>query len=289
MERQLTRAVGNFLYTHRAAFKRLLWTREPVLVQLPEFKMYVRLDDWLIGARIFLRRRYEAYAAEVMRAYLKPGQTVLDLGANVGYYTLLAAMIVGKAGKVIAFEPLADNCDLIRKSLAVNHFTNVTLYPFAVADTQSTVGVTREESNGMIVRDTRAASERVRAVALDAFLDKPRVDVIKMDIEGAEGLALNGMRELVRANHPIVFTELHPQALLTVSRMSAEDYLDAWRALGYEIYVLDRVTGQDRAPSSNAEITARLAKNPYPHLDLLALPGDLSSDVPSRNTLETVI
>lgn len=268
----LTRAVGSFLYTHRAAFKRLLWTREPVLVSLPEFKMYVRLDDWLIGARIFLRRRYEAYAAEVVRAYLKPGQTVLDLGANLGYYALLAAKMVGETGKVIAFEPLPDNCELIRKSLAVNHFTNVTLYPLAVADRESTVGVTREESNGMILRDARSASERVRAVALDTFLDKPHVDVIKMDIEGAEGLALQGMRELVRAYRPIVFTELHPEALLAVSNMSAEEYLDAWRALGYAIYVLDRVTGQDRAPSSNAEIKARLAKNPYPHLDLLALP-----------------
>lgn len=276
----ITRAVGNFLYGNRRALKRLLPFRQPVLVQLPEFKMYVRLDDWLIGARIFLRRRYEAYVADVMRTFFKPGQTVLDLGANLGYYTLLAAGLVGTEGKVIAFEPGEDNCRLLRASLQVNGFKNVTLYPFAVAESDATVALELEESNGRIVRGASSAGgKRVRAVALDSFLHVERLDLVKLDVEGAEGLALQGMHGVIQEHRPAVFTELHPEALSQVSGVTAHEYLDQWRALGYGLYAIDRATGLARTPGSNAEFQGRLAATPYDHVDLLALPRSRSFSV----------
>src|SRR5258707_7107448 len=127
---------GRFLYAHRALPQRVLAAvaPRPVLVNLGEFRMFVRLDDWLIGARILVRRSYEKYVADVMRPLVKPGTVLLDLGANLGYFTLLGASRVGGQGQVIAFEPNPANCALIRASVARNGFQNVVLYRKTVAE-----------------------------------------------------------------------------------------------------------------------------------------------------------
>src|SRR5689334_16156257 len=109
MKTQLVR----YIYARRMLLKRLLPTRRPVLLRLGGFKLYVRLDDWAVGARIAVRRRYEPYVTAALEPLLKPGAVLVDIGANIGYYTMLAAARVSPTGKVIAFEPSAENCELI--------------------------------------------------------------------------------------------------------------------------------------------------------------------------------
>ena len=267
--------VGRLMYANRAIPQRVLASvvREPVLVDLGEFKLYVRLDDWLIGARIILNRSYEKYVADVVRPRLKPGDVMLDLGANIGYFTMLGAACVGAGGKVIAFEPSAANCALVRASAARNGFSNVTLHQKAVAERAGWVGLELEDSNGKIVRDAAASEARVETVALDKMLaDEPHIHLVKMDIEGAEPLALAGMTRLLERHRPLLFTEFHPVSLRDVSGFEPEDYLRALRALGYDLHVIDRVRGLHPQPQSNGEIWSAYAASPYEHIELAAFP-----------------
>lgn len=268
-------ALGRFLSTHRAVLQPLVCIRRPVLLTLPDFKLYVRLDDWAVGARIALRRTHEPHVTHVMRPLLRPGTVLVDLGANIGYYTLLAAARVGRTGKVIAFEPSVDNCALLSKSLQANHFDNVVVHNVAVAEAEGVVGLHRHDSNGYILppETVSAHLERVRTVTLDRVLcDEPRVDVLKMDIEGAEGRALQGMRRLLRRCAPIIFTEFNPSALRAVSGMAPEHYLDQLRALGYALYVIHRTTGQHATPQSTADIMRAWVASQRDHVDLVAFP-----------------
>lgn len=274
MKRWLVRRLARFALDHRAWLRRLLPLQRTVLVRLPEFSMYVRLDDWVIGARIALRRRYEPHVTAAMRPLLRPGTVMVDVGANVGYHSLMAASRVGRVGKVIAFEPASDNCALLTRSLGINGFVNVVLYPFAVADMNGLVGFEMDDSNGGInPGDPFASAMQVRGVTLDALLaDEPRIDVIKMDIEGSEGRALRGMRALLRRHHPVLFTEFFPSALASRSGMSGEEYLNELRELGYLPAVIDWRHGPSRVAQTNTEILAQVDAGVRGYADLVARP-----------------
>jgi hypothetical protein len=163
---------------------------------------------------------------------------------------------------------------LLQKSLARNGFSQVELFPHAVADKSRQVGLTMDDSNGVIhTADPGAGRERVTAVSLDDTLaDQPRIDLIKMDIEGAEGLALQGAVDLLQTHQPVIIMEFRPPAIAARSQMAAEDLLNRLRELGYQIHVIDRRTGPAPQPQDNGEILACFARAAPAHLDLLALP-----------------
>jgi len=268
--------IARFFYTHRAALQRFVFIRRPILLTLPDFNIYVRLDDWAIGARIAVRRTHEPHVTRVIRALLQPGTVMIDIGANIGYYTLLAAARIGSTGKVIAFEPNVDNCTLLHKSLQANNFANVVLHNVAVAEVEGVVSLHISDSNGSIVPDHLLARPyHVRTVRLDDVLrDETRIDLIKMDIEGAEGRALQGMHRVIQRCAPMIVTELHPAALQAVSHMTPEEYLNALRALGYGLCVIHRTTGPHATPQSNAQIMQAWAASQFDHVDLVAYPLD---------------
>jgi FkbM family methyltransferase len=209
-----------------------------------------------------------------MRPLLQPGTVMVDIGANIGYYTLLAAARVGSTGKVIAFEPSVENCALLRRSLQVNHLDNVVLHNAAVAETASVVGFCMYDSNGYILPDhPLTPAEYVQTVTLDQVLgDELRIHLIKMDIEGAEGRALQGMHQVIQRCQPIIFTELNPTALQAVSHITPEEYLDQLRAFDYALYVIHRATGQPATAQSNHQIVQAWVESTFDHVDLVAYP-----------------
>jgi FkbM family methyltransferase len=273
LDKMQTKLIG-FVYAHRSRLKRLIFIRRPILVTLPDFKMYVRLDDWAAGARIAVKRTYERHVTSAMRPLLRPGMVMIDVGANIGYYSLLGAARVGPAGTVIAFEPGEANTALLQMSAQANAFKNIAIHALAVADVNRTVGFSMDDSNGSIYpQDARLGHLQVRAVRLDDFLkDEPRIDLVKMDIEGAEGLALAGMRQLLLRHRPILFTEFNPNALQATSGISAEAYLNSLRELGYALHVVHRVQGQNPTSQTNAEIMQAYTQYGSDHLDLAAYP-----------------
>ncbi len=242
-------------------------------VVLPDFCLYVRRNDYLIGGAIARTGAYEPLVTAQVRARLGPGAVFVDVGANIGYFSLLAATLVGEAGRVVAFEPSAGNGDLIRRSLADNGFANVELHQKAVAERAGRFLLDEggANSNARIVTASPDGYERpaVEAVALDeALADLARLDLVKLDIEGAEARAWAGMQGLIARFHPPLLFEYAPRAIRAVSGVAPEAFLAEVMAR-YSV----RDVAEPARPLDAAAIAERLAASGSTHLDLLALPA----------------
>ena len=254
---------------------------KPSLVECAEFKIYARANDLFIGKAIIQTREYEPHVAQQVRRLLRPGDAFVDVGANVGFFTLLAATLVGPHGKVIAFEPNSDNCDLLRHSLAQNKLNNVRLHQTAVAEAAGQIALSSggADSNARIMRpeELHGLQEHfahVEAVTLDEALQgESRIDLIKMDIEGAEPRAWQGMQAVLRNHRPALISEYSPDLIRATSNCDPRSYLEQlWQ--GHTVSILERsgvtrpVAGvQEIVDAHTAAATAGLK-----HLDLLALP-----------------
>jgi FkbM family methyltransferase len=148
-------------------------------------------------------------------ATLKDGWVVYDVGANVGFYTLLASACVGPKGRVIAFEPLPENIALLKQHVRLNHCSNIEIHPCAISD-QS--GKLRFQC-GKSCETGRISDQgdiEVAAVSLDEFIytsGNPVPSVVKIDVEGAEVHALRGACRLIRQSPPVIFLATHSHQL----------------------------------------------------------------------------
>jgi FkbM family methyltransferase len=253
----------------------------PQLVELDTFKLYARPNDFLSGAAIIQQKQYEPHVTAELRRLLQPGMVLVDLGANVGYFTLLAATLVGPQGKVIAFEPNPETCVLLRQSIAVNGLSQVELHPYAAAEKAQTFTLEAPGggSNGRIVEFSAEARARpslftqIEAVALDDFLAaESRIDVIKMDIEGAEARAVQGMGQLIRRHRPVLLLEFSPSLLEMTSHVSPESFLDALLAHQYDLFILEGTNRKSASPQTKAAILEAARQPARSHLDLVAYP-----------------
>ncbi|MFQ5574888.1 MAG: FkbM family methyltransferase [Terriglobia bacterium] len=162
--------------------------------------MYLDSKDSL---RLSLNGIYEPLETELVQKEVVEGNVVLDLGAHIGYYTLIFARLVGSQGKVFAFEPGPDNFALLEKNVQVNRYRNVTLVQRAVSEAAGRVRLYLNEGNTADHRmyDSRDGRKHieVETVRVDDYFAEyeGKIDFIKMDIQGAEGAALSGMVRLI--------------------------------------------------------------------------------------------
>jgi FkbM family methyltransferase len=206
-----------------------------------------------------LSGHYEAHLTAVFERYCTAGMTVVDVGANLGYYSLLASGLVGPTGRVVALEPNSENCRLLLSSLRLNGITNVQLLPVA-ADTSTGWAYysTHVGSNGGLIDDDELLSHPgtvVPTFRLDDIVDGP-VGLLKMDVEGAEGRVVQGATRLIERDRPIVTTELKEEMLRRVSGTTVADYLGYFENLGYTPSVLEKATGAEKPYASVADLLA---------------------------------
>ena len=162
---------------------------------------------------------YEVEKTKAIRVLLGSGSIFVDVGVNKGDFTLLAARIVGDSGKVIAFEPEPVNCHWIRKSIELNGYRNVTLYEAALSDSDGTAQLHLGEKSGwhtlLPERSSRNEGEiTVITKKLDSVLEKRehKVDMLKIDVEGAELEVLKGAyKTLVNNRNVILLIDIHQQ------------------------------------------------------------------------------
>jgi len=251
------------------------------LVKLDGFNLYVMPDDY-IGHSIIVNRSYEPHVTELISTLLKPGDVFMDVGANVGYFTFLAASLVGKAGKVIAFEPNPQNLHLIYSTaLDLPPGFNIEIYPFAVSDAAGILKFTTVGSNGGVVTHGIVGSDigkephydiLVQSVVMDKVLnDESRIDLIKIDVEAHEPAATRGMETLLRKHKPKMITEFHPYALKFNNKEPPIAYLHQLYALGYRLSIIEtsgnilNVNGADEIMSYWKALNSETI-----HLDLYA-------------------
>ncbi len=207
---------------------------------------------------------YEPVETDIFKSEIKPGNTVLDIGANIGYYTLLAARLVGPQGKIYAFEPDPDNFRLLQRNVEANGYDNVILVNKALSNKNGKIRLYLNPSNRGDHRvydskDGRLSLE-IEAITLDVFfkpLDK-KIHFIKMDIQGAEALALEGMKGLVRKNKEVrLVTEFSP-ASLKLAGSRPQDFLKNIKSLGFNFSEIS-----ERKKSVQPIQPAQLLKRPW--------------------------
>lgn len=249
----------------------------PEKVDVQGFQLYASPDDWAVGKFIIQYRTHEPHVTAAMRQTVHSGMAVADIGANIGYFTMLAASLVGTSGRVYAFEPNPSNCTLIQLSLEANGFTHVDLFPFAVADKPRLVVLNSSASTGstrpVLNMQELATSTVLRAVPVDDLLaGVKRLDVLKIDIDGGEGLAMRGAVKTLERLRPIIFTEFSPEALQNMSAVSGEDYLRFLQGLKYNFSVITYDEGIVACGSDIPKVMQYFYKARASHVDLLVTP-----------------
>jgi len=197
---------------------------------LDGFSLFVRADDRDIGEGVSSTRVYEPHVTRVVRELLRSGDTFVDVGANIGYFTNLAACLVGASGFVLALEPMDKNVQLILRSLERNALTHVRVLACAASDRDGRVAMRTDPgtSNGQAMATGMADRQAMYAQALrldDVTRDLARIDLVKLDIEGFELLAWRGFREGLARHRPRVLTEFHPYCMTQFVGVRPEEYL----------------------------------------------------------------
>ena len=199
------------------------------IVEMPHgLKVVINPEDPEFGRAIANDGTWEPHIVDAIRSSLKPGGVFVDIGANVGVMSFNAADVVGPTGRVIGFEPNPRNVTVYRRGIAANGFGHVTLFPFALSERRHMLTVT-SASNGKVTGEASPtqAADVIQAVTLDEMLaHEPRVDFIKIDIEGWELPALKGSRETMRRHRPLVLCEFNPLCLRTQGQIDARELAD---------------------------------------------------------------
>jgi len=222
---------------------RLLAPDNLILIEAHGLPMYIYANT--IDTGVYLLAPFEPYTTELFKQAIKPGSKILDIGAQFGYFSLIAAKQAGQEGRVYAFEPAPANFQLLNRNIQMNGYTDIIL---AV---QKGVGNrhTKEplylyegcDSPGMHCHTQRSLKETIsiECVTIDEFLGGSPVDVVKMDIEGNEPYALEGMKQTVLKNHNIImFIEVNP-ILLSRAGVKPEDFLGQLESLGFDVQLID--------------------------------------------------
>jgi FkbM family methyltransferase len=202
---------------------------------LAGFRMVLNLQtekDYWLGT-------YEAELQEALRSQAKPGMVCYDIGANIGYISLMMARLSSPGGEVHSFEALPANLRRLKENISLNGLENVIqVHPRAVIDLTHPVRFLAHSSTSMgkAAGSAGRAEEydqeiKVEGLALDDFvykLKQPSPDIVKMDIEGGEVLAVKGMKRLLKERKPILLVELHGEE-------AASAVWNALTAAGYSI------------------------------------------------------
>lgn len=210
-------------------------------------QMYVDLrDEDGVGIPLYVNRAYEPKETELFRRILQPGMTFVDVGANIGYFTTLAAKLVAPGGRVIAVEPDLENFTLLQKNIEANSLCNTDLMNVALAAAPGSARLYRSHVNHGDYRlycpeAFPQDSVEVKVETLDRALDTlkvDRVDIAKLDVQGYEVEVLEGMSRTIAANKGmVILSEYWPYGLKQAGR-SARQFIELLQGAGFEPNIL---------------------------------------------------
>lgn len=259
---------------------------DTAVIETAEFSIVVEPHDWAVGGTIARAHDYERDVSAVVRSILRPGGVFVDVGANVGWYSLLGASLAGPGGHVLAVEPNPRNVRLLEASRAKNGFDQITIFAGAAYDTDTWLALGTDGSNGNVLsldlatpRSSRPVpcSYVVPATTLDGLLRErsltTEVDLVKIDVEGVEARVIDGARELLEQQHPPILMEWYPDAIRRAGASDPSLPLEMLRRQGYVLSVVTSAM-DDQVTMSNDELEAWRVAAGSDLLDLLAVwPG----------------
>lgn len=190
---------------------------------------------------IFWYGFYEKDSVLTWHSFIKNDSVVFDIGANIGFYTLVAANKI-KTGHIYAFEPVKDIVRLLKTNIELNNFNNISIIPFAVSNkkTISPIYISSQDNLGMSgfhkPQNYSGKIDYVETISLDEWIKEmkiPKLDVVKIDVEGAELQVLKGMKKIIESNKPIFFIELINENLKKFGH-DISDIYNFFKHLDYE-------------------------------------------------------
>jgi FkbM family methyltransferase len=223
----LLRKTKRYFANRRARKESLIWFMKRIYINQPApsawvhgFKYYLHRNDPGISKELAVYHNHEPHATYLFKKCVREGMFEIDIGSNIGYYALLAAKLVGKKGKVLAIEPEPNNYRLLSMNIKTNNIQNIDSIQCAVSDKDGLVDffVTEASNTNSLIPPPTGILKSVKSVQtyrLDTLITKynyPNVDFIRMDIEGGEVIAINGMHKTLDRYKPIIFAELHCDA-----------------------------------------------------------------------------
>ena len=210
----------------------------PGSARVPVLRGRLRGARWITGSSANNGCWLGSYEYEQRLAFeklVREGSVVFDVGAHAGFYSLLASRLVGSTGKVIAFEPLPRNLHFLREHLRINRVENVQVIEKALSDMEGEVSFAEGE-NSFNARIAPEGTLIVKSAVLDELVEGdgiPAPDFIKMDIEGAETMALKGALRVLGKFHPTIFLTTHGPEIHA-------ECVALLEGLGYRLIYLDQ-------------------------------------------------
>lgn len=234
-----------------------IWHQDKwVCTEYQGFLLWLNLRDSFVAYGA-LHENWETEELKFMRSCLKPGGTMVDIGANIGIYTLHAARAVGPTGHVIAFEPMEETYQWLCRTVRENGFQDrCELFRDALGSTnaQGTFIKSTHATNpgASYVQDKSSSSSNQRInINIRKLDDVPistPIDFVKIDVEGYEPLVLEGGRELLGQHKPVMLAEFFPRALEVVGGSSAKSFVQQLNTLGYTVTKFDDGPGRLLTP-----------------------------------------
>ncbi|GCC50604.1 hypothetical protein SanaruYs_08190 [Chryseotalea sanaruensis] len=184
---------------------------------------------------------HEPIASGLFVKYVKNNSVVFDIGAHIGYFTCLAAAIA-KSGQVHAFE-MDDKCkNIIERNIEINRFTNVKLNNVAVSNKAGQIKIPHlnQPSPGLSIKRVSGQFDTVASVSIDSYISENNLipDFIKIDVEGAEWMVLQGMKGMLQKIRPILLIEFHIEILAFDYDTNYQHILKFLSELGYQLFLL---------------------------------------------------
>lgn len=207
------------------------------------FRLRVNQGDWL-GGHVFLTGDYEPPTAALILKLLKPGDMFVDVGANIGFFTVLGSRAVGPTGRVLAFEPLAAARAELERNIRLNQCRNVVVHDEAVSDRESTNDYYAGPEDHQGISSLRSLSNasavgQVQTIRLDDRIPTDHVvTLVKIDVEGAEYRVLDGFTERLILDRPDLIIEV-TDAYLRELGNSSRTLRARLTSLGYQMYLID--------------------------------------------------
>ncbi len=235
------RVAGRLLAMESVALSRWIGRGAPNPVMTNGYALWHRPEDMAVILPVVVHGEYEPETSRVFKEVLRQGMSVVDCGAHIGYFTLLASRAVGATGRVHAFEPVPGTFEILSKNIQANgHGGIVALIPKAVSDRSGRARIFLDRRSSVSAKLSHSHDRQdfrdVETISLDEYFRSagwPRVDLVKMDIEGAEKAALEGMKGLSDRNPDLrLIIEVNHENLRRVS-ISLEKFVEALQGCGF--------------------------------------------------------
>jgi len=236
----------------------LFFTNEPYVKEILGQNLKINPNRSVVEMRLHLLGMYEPEVIEYFCDYLKDGMTVVDIGANIGFLSLVIADLVGAQGKVIAYEPHPETYSELCSNIALNDYHNITTVQAAISSQSGTLNLytSSDHAFNTIVPQDASTEIEAKCQTLDESLEElgiQKCDLIKMDIEGGELFAIQGMKKTLDRNPRLcLLVEMHNSQIRNLGG-DPDDIFDFFLENNFKLYELNIRHGIASLDSSNRQ------------------------------------